>query len=542
MRMYRVLLVDDEIEIRNGLKLKIDWPELGFAIAGEASNGRQALELLSRDRFDLILTDIRMPIMSGIELLKQCAENFPRTPVIVLSGFDDFHYVKSALQCGARDYLLKPVMRGDLTRILAKLREELDEDRRNAGERQAMQYRLRQNLILLQEQLMLEWIGNDDEDRNPSLRQDIERLDMKQRLNDDRALRFVSVEYRVPDGRLDGPAASGGLFRLAFQLVCRETAQDERFAPYVFPFFHRGYPRMMHYLVSCPDDSDNEALAGELCKAVQAYVRRYLRVETVIGVGAGVRGLDRLRHGFLSSLIAWGQSQSGTASQIVSLDPSHGAFGESFAEAERRLALALENGDLNAFANTLQAVFRAGEHPTQGVAAFALRAILLLDRTARKHRLDVPETGHWMFPETMWKLRSEAEALPYLTGLASRVIEGAKGSRASGGIEAVEEARKYIDAFYMNDLSLTLLANRFHINPTYLSELFKKHTGRNFSDYLTQVRIGRAAELLRDPSLRLSDIAELVGFANASYLSSVFKKHYGVSPNDYRNPPAAPSS
>lgn len=539
--MYRVLLVDDEFEIRNGLKLKIDWTALGFVIAGEAANGREALRLLGRESFDLILTDIRMPVMSGIELLKQCAENFPRTQVIVLSGFDDFHYVKSALQCGARDYLLKPVIRGDLTQILGKLREELDAERRSSGERQAMQYRLRQNLILMQEQLMLDWIGNDDEDRNPSLRQEIDRLEMNPWLNDERALRFVSVEYRVPDGRLDGPSASGGLFRLAFQLVCRETAQDARFAPDVFPFFHRGYPRMMHFLVSSPDGSDNEARAGELCKQVQSYVRRYLRVETVIGIGAGVRGLDRLREGFLSSLMAWGRSQSGIVSQIVSVDPSRDAFGESFPETERRLALALENGDLNAFASTLQAVFRSGEHPTQGVAAFVFRAMLLLDRTAGKYRLDLPETRQWMFPETMWKLRSDVEALPYLTDLASRVIEGVKGSRTSGGVEAVEEARKYIDAFYMNDLSLTMLANRFHINPTYLSELFKKQTGSNFSDYVAQVRIGRAAELLGDPSMRLSDIAELVGFANASYLSSVFKKHYGISPNEYRRLPAPPS-
>lgn len=540
--MYRVMLVDDEFEIRNGLKLKIDWPALGFVIAGEAANGREALQLLERESFDLILTDIRMPVMSGIELLKQCAENFPRTQIIVLSGFDDFHYVKSALQCGARDYLLKPVIRGDLTQILGKLREELDAERRSSGERQAMQYRLRQNLILMREQLMLDWIGNDDEDRNPSLRQEIERLEMNPWLNDDRSLRFVSVEYRVPDGRLDGPSASGGLFRLAFQLVCRETAQDARFAPDVFPFFHRGYPRMMHFLVSCPDGSANEARAGELCKQVQSYVRRYLRVETVIGVGSAVRGLDRLREGFLSSLMAWGRSQTGIVSQIVSVDPSHDAFGESFPETEKRLALALENGDLNGFANTLQGVFRAGEHPTQGVAAFVLRVMLLLDRTAGKYRLDIPETQQWMFPETMWRLPSDAAALPYLTEMASRVIEGVKGSRTSGGIEAAEEARKYIDAFYMNDLSLTMLANRFHINPTYLSELFKKQTGSNFSDYVAQVRIGRAAELLGDPSMRLSDIAELVGFANASYLSSVFKKHYGISPNEYRHLPASPSS
>ncbi len=124
--MYRVLLVDDELEIRTGLKLKIDWSALGYAVAGEAQDGREALALLEAERYDLILTDIRMPVMSGLELLKQCAENYPQTKAVVLSGYDDFHFVKAALQCGAKDYLLMPVVRRELTALLGKLSEEME--------------------------------------------------------------------------------------------------------------------------------------------------------------------------------------------------------------------------------------------------------------------------------------------------------------------------------------------------------------------------------------------------------------------------------
>lgn len=539
--MYRVLLVDDELEVRNGLKLKVDWQALRYTVSGEAQNGREALAFLGKERFDLILTDIRMPVMSGLELLKQCAENYPRVKVIVLSGYDDFHFVKAALQCGARDYLLKPVVRSELTNILGKLREELDSERRALSHHDSVRHQLSESRTILKEQLVLEWIGNDDEDRVPVLKNEVSRLSMGSWLNDGMSMHFINVEYRVPEGRLGESSDGSGLFRLAFQLLCRETVQQFDWMDSAFAFYHRSYPQMMHFIVSSSDAEEGDRRKVALCKQLQSNIHRFLRVEAVIGIGTPFRGAESMRQGFLSAMLAWSQSQYGAVSQIVSPDPSHEAFTELFPEVEKRLALALDNADLHTFSGTVESVVETGRYPLQGVASFVLRVILLLDQAARKYHLVIPETQEWMFPDTMWKHhRTGGSALPYLTGIAARVIEGIKNSRMSGGASAVESIRRYIEQSYMNELSLTMLADRFHINPTYLSELFKKQIGTTFSDYLTQVRIGKAAEWLRDPHMRLSDIAELVGFANASYLSSVFKKHYGVSPNEYRNHSASP--
>ncbi len=532
--MYRVLLVDDELEVRSGLKLKIDWAALGFTVAGEAQDGREALALLGKERFDLVLTDIRMPIMSGLELLKQCAENNPDVKVIVLSGHDDFHYVKAAMQCGARDYLLKPVVRSELTTILAKLREELDLEKKALSLKHSMQHQLKKSHTVLQEQLMLEWIDNDDSEKEPALQREIHRLGMEGRLDDTRNMRFISVEIRVPDGRLGEREVGIHLFRLAFQLVCRETADDPTMEQAVFAFYHRSYPQMMHFLVSASSAEDGESRSETLCGLIQTHIHRFLKAGAVIGKGASFQGLASIRQGFLSALLAWSQqSQSGSESHAS--HASHDTFAEIFPEVEKRLTLALENGDLERFSDTLEAIIHSDRTPIQGMASFILRVMLLMDKVAGKHRLDVPETQHWMFQDMLWKHRSDSSALAYLMGIAAKVIERIKSSQVSGGVEAVEAMRQYIDSSYMNEMSLTMLADRFHINPTYLSELFKKQTGTTFSEYIAQVRIARAAELLQDPQLRLSDIAELVGFANASYLSIVFKKFYGVSPNEYRN-------
>ncbi|RED65022.1 response regulator transcription factor [Cohnella lupini] len=538
--MYRVLLVDDEMEVRSGLKLKIEWTALGFEVAGEAQDGREALALLENERYDLVLTDIRMPIMSGLELLKQCAENYPELKVIVLSGHDDFHYVKAAMQSGARDYLLKPVVRSELSSILGKLRIELDSEKQAMFHKHSLQHQLKKSHSVMQEQLVLEWIDNDDPEKVPSLGSEIHRLGMEGWLDETLHIRFLSVEIRVPRGRLGEREEGNHLFLLAFQLVCRETAEDPAIERGAFAFYHRSYPQMMHFLVAAPTAEEGASLSEMLCGQIQMHIHRYLKAEAVIGIGASAQGLASVRQGFLSAMLAWSQSHSGSGTQVVFSHSGQDDFAELFPEAEKRLTLALENGDLDRFSAALESVLHSGNTPIQGTASFLLRVILLMDKVAGKYRLDVPETQHWMFPDMLWKHRSEASVLAYLTGTAAKVIERIKNSKVSGGVEAVEAMRRYIDASYMNEISLTMLADRFHINPTYLSELFKKQTGSTFSEYIAQVRIGRAAELLQNPQLRLSDIAELVGFANASYLSIVFKKHYGVSPNEYRNHPADP--
>ncbi|MDG0814323.1 response regulator [Cohnella rhizosphaerae] len=144
--MYRVILADDEPEICRGLRLKIAWERLGFEIAGEARNGKEALSAIASERPQLLLTDIRMPVMDGLELLQACKRLHPELRIVVLSGHDDFQYVQTALRCGARDYVLKPVVRRDLTELLETIRGELDAERDAARAREAIGRQWRQRL------------------------------------------------------------------------------------------------------------------------------------------------------------------------------------------------------------------------------------------------------------------------------------------------------------------------------------------------------------------------------------------------------------
>lgn len=140
--MYRVLIVDDEPEIRHGLRLKVDWEALGLSIAGEAENGSEALARLETEAFDILVTDMNMPVMDGTVLLDACSELYPSLRLIVLSGYEDFRYTKAAVKSRARDYLLKPVARDELIQVLTKLKQELDAERASQDEQTALRRRL----------------------------------------------------------------------------------------------------------------------------------------------------------------------------------------------------------------------------------------------------------------------------------------------------------------------------------------------------------------------------------------------------------------
>ncbi|CAI6087712.1 response regulator transcription factor [Cohnella sp. JJ-181] len=437
--MYRVILADDEPEICRGLRLKIAWDRLGYEIAGEARNGKEALAAIESERPHLLLTDIRMPVMDGIELLQACKRLHPALRIVVLSGHDDFEYVQTALRCGARDYVLKPVVRRDLTALLETVRGELDEEREAARARDASGLQWRRRLPLLQEQYVLGRIYGGEEAFGAAGLEEARRLELAGFGAGDgaaSALRFIGVEYRLPPGRLPAGEEDDARLALAFRLLCREVAAQGRWSGQVTPFTDKAYPGSMFFLAAAATEAESEALLAGLAEAILAAAAGSLRLAAVAGIGAACpagAGSTALRRAYLSAVTAWSRAPAGPESRIVRAD-----------------------------------------------------------------------------------------------GLEGRA------ARPSAGSELIETIRRHIEDAYKDEISLAMLAERFHLNVTYLSELFKKQTGSTFSDYVAEVRLSRAELLLRDTSMRLADIAEWTGFSTASYLSAAFKKRFGLSPADYR--------
>ncbi|WP_379134234.1 helix-turn-helix domain-containing protein [Paenibacillus sp. sgz500958] len=531
--MYTVMLVDDEKGVRNSIKAKINWEEAGFCIVSEASSGSEALKLLEQGPLPhLVISDIRMPQMTGIEFIQICQNRYPDLRTAVLSGYSDFEYLKSAIKLGVKDYLLKPVARGELIELLARLSADLQSEFEEIQAAQRELVQKNEQLRMLQEHFLLQLVKEDWHSLS-AVKERLIQLQLAPLSVENLNARFLAVEMRIPPGRLSGWEDRRDLLHLAFQMLCRETASQWRG---IYPFADIAHSSIMYFLIATNDETQHSRLAEKFMEQLRSNISNVLRLDSVIGIGEPVTGINRLKNGYASCMLSWSQStvhgQEGQETHGV-LEMTH-----SFTpEVERKLIQAIENLDMKAFHRQLDAIFKPDqETPVFAFTFLALRVLLLFSSVAKKFEIagSALQQYLWNCQMMISGLESRGEVMGQIDVLAEQVMEEVKKTRFSSGLQLAEAVRKYVEENFSYELTLSSLADMFHINETYLSGLFKQHVGITFSDYVTALRISKAEQLLRENELKLTDIAMLVGYSTSSYFSTCFKKSFGKSPKEYR--------
>jgi two-component system, response regulator YesN len=519
--MLKVIMVDDEIQIRKGLKWKVDWDEEGFVIAGEASNGKEALQVIEEVMPDLVLTDVRMPVLDGMQLVKVLSDKYPVIKVIVLSGYADFEYVRSSLVEGVKDYLLKPVDPEELTAALRKSKSEIEAEKQRRMERDRMnQFHTEE----MREQYLLHLVKDEWAEMNISGER-LSQLKLDVLAGEDIVVQFITVEIRSMERE-----QVKELF-LPFKMLCRELSYKHEG---IMSFYDTSYPNMIHFL--CHHHS-GENQVPIFIQELQKSVSTYLNLETVIGLGKVVRGLSQLKNGYISAVLSWSQSSADVTSQLIDGTTSKQTI-EFTDDAEWKLSNSMEQGEFENFQRHLLTIL--AECDRQSVMSYsfaASRVLFMLESIARKYDLYTEEMKKkmWNCQLCIWELTSRERVKGELLELARMIAEKVSETRhSSNGTAIVENVRQYMDRHYANEISLTSLADQFHINSAYLSEMFKELVGQNFSDYLVNLRMDKARSLLMDEQLKIIEIAHLVGYSNSGYFSTVFKKRFGQKPLDYR--------
>ncbi|WP_234410369.1 response regulator transcription factor [Caldalkalibacillus mannanilyticus] len=525
--MMKVILADDEIQIRKGLRMKIDWEEEGFQIMDEASNGEEALEILRKTEAEIIITDMRMPMMDGIELAKHCQREFPHVKVIVLSGYSDFEYVRNSMKHGVRDYLLKPVAPNELVDSLRKIRLEIEEDQKKRGEVKRLNHFVHSHMEEVQERYLL-YLVKDEWLHINMVKERLRQLRLDELVNNQVKFQILTVEIRDSHDR---PSRLKDLW-LTCQLICKEIAKD--FSG-TYTFYNPSYTNLIHFIQRV--DLETSCRSHELANTIQKKMKSFLCFETVIGVGNVVNGLTELKTGYISSLLSWSQGQLGAQSQVINgVDSKNVAF-EFPADLEKKLINAIETMDYEAFNESCSELLKqTANHSIMTFSFMTNRLLFLLGAQAKKYDIETKELQLllWECQRSIWELNSQHIVKNVLLQLAQHIIAKVREARFSNGKLMINSIRRYVDEHYASEISLTSLSEMFHMNSTYLSEIFKLHIGENFSNYLVHLRMKKALELLKDNQLKIIDVANLVGFSSSGYFSTVFKKHFGQSPVEYR--------
>ncbi|MBO7743740.1 response regulator [Paenibacillus sp. MWE-103] len=524
--MYRLLIVDDEPEIRLGLTLKIDAARLGLELAGEASNGLEALELLEQTPVDIVLTDMNMPLMDGVSFLEACRERHPDVRLVVITGYEDFRYARAALRHHAFDYLLKPVARDELAAVLASIAAELDGAREELEREARARWELSRYFKEMREHFVVRLIKGES-DRESAVLDRAARFGMEPWAR--REARFLSVGLR-PRADGDAPEAAAertpDRFLLPFELLCRE--KEETSGAAVVAFRDANYPGLIHFATT-----EDEAWLRGFAAELDELARGMLGFGLALGAGRPVTGFGQWKEGYLSALLAWNWSESGAAE-----DERGPADGQAALSAEEISVIerCLARGDLASFERaarqSLQAAFAASR--ARFVRAI-FRLYLLLEPLAHEARAPLGSAEQlWLRPEMALALDTVDRAAGFLAGIAGKIAAARRSEAADGDAPLMDAVLRHIGENYMSDLNLTQIAEKFNYNPSYFSELFKSKVGKTFIQYLTEARMAQAVRLLEGTQLGLWDIAELTGFASASYFSAKFKRMFGLSPSDYR--------
>ncbi|MEI2397253.1 response regulator transcription factor [Paenibacillus phytohabitans] len=525
--MYRVLIVDDEPEIRQGLRLKADWAGLNLSVIGEAGNGMEAMERLACEAVDIVITDMNMPVMNGVSFLEDCRRLYPELKLIVITGYEDFHYARAAVRNQARDYLLKPVAADELMAVLQKVKEELDRERNDRDQQAVIQWRLSRYYMEMKEHFLVQLV-----------KEDVKQVDaLKERAAlfelgewDLTGIHVATAGLRERTGEAPQlPERTPGKLRLPFELLGREFAG--RYGSGCLVFRDPNYPGLIHYILQ-ESLTDMPQFRADLAACISAH----LGFEPVIGYGGVKHGFHQWKEGYMESLLAWNLSENAAYPPAEGKSEPGAVLTEELTRTLRRLLI---QGEWSCFGQTVrQELQQAFSQSRSRFVKLIFQLYLLVDGAdgAPAHG-----NGHaqqlWLHPEMVHKLDSVDKAEHFLLELAGRAHRQLQEA-GDPDDSVIRTATQYIDSNYMYDLNLTQLAKRFNYNSSYFSELFKAKVGRSFMAYLTDIRMAQATHLLVSTTLGLWDIAELTGFSNASYFSSKFKKMYGIAPSDFRlNPP-----
>ncbi|MCR2807762.1 response regulator transcription factor [Paenibacillus soyae] len=503
----KIMIVDDEVLIRQGIKHFMNWEQEGFQIVGEASNGQEALEQIERLRPHIVLTDIVMPVMDGEELTRRIKSQYPEIEVIVLSSFGEFQYVRSTFQSGVADYILKPKL--DLQHLLTvlKLTAERIPSLRGGGAATAAAQLSGDQLI---ERLLSGYeLPCDEED--------------------------TKAVFPYPAFRIVGAAASGGELGAKLEELLR------REVPEAMLHAVRGESRVVAYLVNAERAQLDmlpfwaQSAAAKL-RDGSGSGRPLLLSETFHSL-AELHDVYRLAFLKLADYAFYLPDRSVIAGNNL---PEPGPVPESFQlsrfteELKRgRFQAAFEY--LRAYSEELAACYTADVFEFKsflGNVVFNV-TVLLGNMQYDVKELEKNKYRYFKAIEDSGTARDAIGRLEEFIAEAEASI-AEKMSHAGAGNANMKRLLDYIHEHYAEPLSLTEMAKHFHFNPSYLSSYFSSHNEEGFVDYLHKVRTEKAEELLRKGEAMISEISGMVGYSDHSYFCKVFKKHTGLSPSRYR--------
>ena len=527
MDLYRIILVDDEEEVRQSIIRKIDWTGAGFCVVGDAENGEEALEKVEALEPDLILTDIRMPFMDGLSLAERVRQKYPSVKIVIFSGYDDFDYAKQAIKLNVTEYILKPVNVEELTAILKRIKSNLDDEIEQKRNVSLLRENYIRSLPILRDQFLNELVGSTVPGN--VLKEKLAEYDTPLAGAKKWAAAAIDIEpEEIREGNMLPLHKERDLIPISVMQVVEEKLGNYCRSS-VFTSSRTSWSELA--LIAAIDEDNSQTglidVLGDICKET----KKILEVPITIGIGHSCQDLGEISGSYKAAVDALGYKAivgAGSTIYINDVEPVSGGKLSFDSKDEAELIAAIKFGPREKIEEAVQAVM-----DKMSDAKVHFRQCQAIRHEGECHGEEGEEQGDTF--AVIPRMMKKEDFAHWLLSAALRMNQAMNRERDNTMKQVIQKAKEYImDNYQDPDLSVEKICRQLHMSPAYFSTMFKKETGQAYTAYLTQVRLDKAVELLNKTDDKTYVIAAKVGYQEQNYFSYVFKKRFGVSPTKFR--------
>lgn len=521
----KVIIADDEPVILKGLKVLIDWEAEGLEIVASASDGVQLWELVQREHPDIVISDISMPNMTGLQFMANLNQEHYRTKVIFISGYQKFSYVQEAIRLGAVDYILKPVQKEALEKAIQKAKNHLRDEKR------VDLFKTEKNEL----QQLFQKLNEGSEFAESELYHSFEKM---------------GIEYK-------GKTFCGVCISLTEQSRKKiETEMYEKFDLIKFSAFNK----IQTYLKECkkgfvikresdclnllcvvqPEEKDS--LVADVIYELKARIERELGIYLQIGVGEFSENLMELGYVYKTARFAY-EMKFFLQKEVICSSQIHKKFNYSFADYESVCQKIVDHllSDGEACAQLFEKCIDLIENLHFGNRYAVINRVILFvgDMYQKLLEYHILSASDWAAEETfMEEVRcfgTMQELKQAFLHHYQRILDNMRTQVKERDYPRIAEVKQYIYDHFDEDIKMNQMAEMACVNSYYFSALFKKETGQNFKKFLTDVRMKEAKKLVVTTDYKTYEISERVGYNNVRQFTEKFKEYYGCSPSEYKN-------
>lgn len=531
-----MIIADDEYNVREGLREVVEWHRLGIEVVAAAADGPELLELCGKLQPDIVLTDIRMPELDGLQAADRLRGSGSKARIVIISGVQDFHYAKAALSLKADGYILKPIKVDELERTVAEVAESIRGERSREEQERRLRQQMQENLPALRERFLAGIVTG--------MFRDKAELDGK--------LRFFGLE-QLAEGRVTVAVLEIDDYAKAVERFSEENRQLIMFSvgnileeialrhPCCVVFS----PYENHFAALFIGMPGPESSPAAILQDMLDGTLTYLKMSLSAGIGHTVEHIVDAHLAYQEAKLALGyRFFTGNGAILPIGDFSDTPIQIEFAyifEQQSKLIGAMKLGKTQEAEELISSIFdKLGQdrsHPIRYVQSIGAELINMASRAF--HELgERAETVLPDLPEVLAGLYRHQ----HLADLTARMQElfremtlffQQRNNQKNSG--TIKKIKAIIAQRYMENITVGRLSEEVFLSPNYISLIFRQETGTTVTEYVTKVRMEAAKELLKSPDLKVLEVAEMIGYENTTYFSTVFKKYTGMHPQKYRS-------